>query len=307
MSTQWLTLKPSDILTKEESHNLRQRSDAWGWWLVAHCWLVIAGATALYVYMPNALTLILAVAVIGGRQLGLAVLMHEGSHGMLFKTRKLNERVTQWLTAWPIFLNVHAYRVRHMAHHRFTRTDKDPENYLYTPFPVTKPSMARKIIRDLTGIAALRTNFAVFRFIWGAPQGRSIRLIGYYGGPVLFNLALALTANAFGRLDLYFLMWLLPFFTTYMLFLRIRNIAEHATVPDTANPLQNSRTTLAGIVERTLVAPYWVNFHIEHHLLPYVPCYRLPEIHKILIERGYGDKMEIRAGYLDVLGINASA
>jgi fatty acid desaturase len=307
MSTQWLTIKPSDILSSEESHALRQRSNAWGFWLVFHCWAVIFASAALYVWAPNLLTLLLAVTLIGGRQLGLAILMHEGSHGMLFKTRKYNERITQWFTAWPMLLNVHAYRVRHMAHHRFTRTDKDPENYLYTPFPVSKPSMARKILRDLTGIAFVRSTAAVFMFIWGTPKGRSVRLIGFYGGPLLVNVILAGLCSAFGRLDLYLLMWLLPMATTYMLFLRIRNIAEHAAVPNIEDPLSNSRTTLANVFERALVAPYWVNFHIEHHLLPFIPCYRLSAAHAILLERGYGEKMAISSGYMEVIRLNAAA
>lgn len=307
MSTQWRTLKPSDILSSEQSHSLRQRSDLWGLWLVLHCWLLIAGAMALYAFFPNPLTLLLGIIIVGGRQLGLAVLMHEGSHGMLFKTRKLNERITQWFTAWPIILDVYAYRIRHMAHHRFTRTDKDPENFLYTPFPVQKSSMARKILRDLTGIVFLRSTYGVFRFLWGEKEGRAKRLLGFYTGPLVFNALMASGFALMGHLDLYLLLWLLPMATTYQLFLRVRNIAEHATMPDLENPLKNSRTTYAGLLERLTVAPYYVNYHVEHHLLPYVPCFRLPEIHEILLEKGYGPEMEIRNGYLEVLALNASA
>lgn len=307
MSTQWQQIKPSDILTKEESHALRQRSNAWGFWLVFHCWAMIAGAIALYAYVPNAITLVLAIAIIGGRQLGLSILMHEGSHGLLFKNRALNERITQWFTAWPMILNIHAYRVRHMAHHRFTRTEKDPENYLYTPFPVTRASMARKFLRDLTGTVFVRTTAAIFRFIWGEKKGRSTRLIGFYGGPLLFNICLALGFASFGRTDLFLLLWLLPMATSFQLFLRVRNIAEHATVEDLNDPLKNSRTTLVSAWVRFFFAPYWVNFHIEHHMLPFVPCYRLPTIHKLMLERGFGERMAIVNGYGDVLRLNASA
>lgn len=307
MSTQWQTIKPSDILSSEQSHMLRQRSDAWGFWLVFHCWLIIASAMALYVYSPNIFTLLLGIILVGGRQLGLAVLMHEGSHGMLFKTRHFNERITQWFTAWPLVLNVYAYRVRHMAHHRFTRTEKDPENYLYTPFPVVKSSMARKVLRDLTGIVFIRTTIGIFRFLWGEKEGRSTRLLGFYTGPLLFNALMATGFALFGRIDLFLLLWLLPMATTYQLFLRVRNIAEHATMPDLENPLQNSRTTYAGLLERLTVAPYYVNYHVEHHLLPYVPCYRLPQVHTIMLEQGLGPKMEIRQNYWEVLQLNASA
>jgi len=307
MSTQWQTLKPSDILTSEQSHMLRQRSDIWGFWLVTHCWLIIAGAMVLYALFPNPFTLLFGIILVGGRQLGLAVLMHEGSHGMLFKTRGFNERITQWFTAWPLVLNVYAYRVRHMAHHRFTRTEKDPENYLYTPFPVAKYSMMRKFLRDLTGIVFVRTTYGIFRFLWGEKEGRGKRLKDFYAGPLLLNGLMATSFFMAGRLDLFLLLWLLPMATTYQLFLRIRNIAEHATMPDLVNPLKNSRTTYAGFLERITVAPYYVNYHIEHHLLPYVPCFRLPAIHQIMLAKGLGSKMELQDNYLEVLRLNASA
>jgi len=53
-------------------------------------------------------------------------------------------------------------------------------------------------------------------------------------------------------------------------------------VPDSKDPLRNTRTTRAGFFERLFVAPYYVNYHLEHHLLFYVPCYNLPRVHKIL-------------------------
>jgi len=307
VSTQWQDIKPSDVVTKRESRKLRRQSDLWGSWLLVHCWGVIAGAMALYAFFPNALTLGIGIALVGGRQLGLAILMHEGSHGMLFESKRLNDRLTQWFTAWPMILNIYAYRVRHMAHHRFTRTEKDPENYLYTPFPVTRASMARKFLRDLTGIVFVRTSAAIFSFIWGEKKGRSTRLIGFYGGPLLFHALMVAGFSAFGRIDLFLLLWLLPMATSYQLFLRIRNIAEHAAVDDLDDALQNSRTTLAGPIERMFVAPYWVNFHIEHHLLPYVPCYHLRALHKIMLERGFGDRMAIYGSYMDVLRKNAPA
>lgn len=307
MSTQWQNIKPSDILQPGESHLLRQRSNIWGFWLFFHCWGVIAAAMVLYAAFPGILSLLVGLVLVGGRQLGLAILMHEGSHGLLFKSRGLNERITQWLIAWPMILNVHVYRVRHMAHHRFTRTEKDPENYLYTPFPVKPASMARKFLRDLTGIVFLRSSAAIFRFVWGEKKGRSTRLIGYYGGPLLFNGLFAAGFALFGRIDLFLLLWLLPMATSYQLFLRIRNIAEHATVPDLDDPLRNSRTTLAGPLERLTVAPYWVNYHVEHHMLPYVPCFRLSRVHQLMLDRGFGPKMAIEGGYRDVLRLNASA
>jgi fatty acid desaturase len=65
--------------------------------------------------------------------------------------------------------------------------------------------------------------------------------------------------------------------------------------------LRNTRTTRANILERLFIAPYYVNYHLEHHLLFYVPCYNLPRIHRILGESRFADRMEVQPNYLAVL------
>ncbi len=95
----------------------------------------------------------------------------------------------------------------------------------------------------------------------------------------------------------YPLLWLLPLLTWQMVITRIRNIAEHAVVPDSSDPLRNTRTTRANFLERLFIAPYYVNYHLEHHLLFYVPCYNLPRVHRILSESRYADRMEVQPNY----------
>ncbi len=306
MSTQWSQIKPSDILDRTEIRDLSQQSSLWGFWLTAHAWSIILSAAALYALFPNVLTALVAIILVGGRQLGLAILMHEASHGMLFKSRRVNDWIGQALIAWPVLIDMKAYRIRHMAHHRFTRTEKDPENFLYTPFPVTRLSLARKILRDLTGLVFLRTQIGIFKYFWGAVEGRAARLKAAYLGPLCFNTGLFAVAFVAERIDVWLVAWLIPMMTTHQLFLRIRNIAEHAAVPDTHDPLKNSRTTKANILERLCLAPYFVNYHIEHHLMPFVPCFNLPKLHQIMLEKGYGSQMEIRENYWDVLRLNTA-
>jgi len=55
-----------------------------------------------------------------------------------------------------------------------------------------------------------------------------------------------------------------------------------------------------------LIAPYWVNYHAEHHLFMYLPCYRLPAAHRLLAEKGLIRRMEVRPGYLDVMRLATS-
>jgi len=44
-----------------------------------------------------------------------------------------------------------------------------------------------------------------------------------------------------------------------------------------------------------------VNYHLEHHLLFYVPCYNLPRVHKILSRSPYAARMEVQPNYAAVL------
>ena len=94
-----------------------------------------------------------------------------------------------------------------------------------------------------------------------------------------------------------FAFWQLPYLTWFQLVLRIRNIAEHGATERSEDPLRNVRTTLAGPVARALVAPYWVNYHLEHHLVMHVPCWRLPKMHALLKRTGAADRMNVAPGY----------
>jgi fatty acid desaturase len=97
-------------------------------------------------------------------------------------------------------------------------------------------------------------------------------------------------------------LWLGALMTTFQLALRIRNIAEHAcTATGSGDPFSHARTTRANWLERATVAPYWVNFHAEHHLFMGVPCYRLAAAHRALISGGFGERMTLSPGYAAVL------
>ncbi len=94
--------------------------------------------------------------------------------------------------------------------------------------------------------------------------------------------------------------------TFHELVVRIRSIAEHSMAPDNDDPFRNTRTTHANWLMRALVAPYFVNYHLEHHLLMAVPCYNLPRAHQILLTKGYAPKMELQPGYTAMLALATS-
>jgi fatty acid desaturase len=299
---------PTSVFTPAELAAVRARSDVTGFLCIAHAWIVIGAAMAVYALWPNPLTFVLAVVVIGARQLGLAILMHDGAHHVLMKSPKFNEWASQWLCAFPIFADTIPYRHYHLKHHRSTQQPDDPDLILSAPFPITRKSLWRKMVRDLTGQTGYKQRaFQLKRGFAGAGVGEKWQTFkARLGRQTFANLVLLAILTAFGKPHYYPMFWILPLLTWQMAITRLRNVAEHAVVPDNNDVFRSARTTYANVFVRALLAPYWVNYHVDHHLMMYVPCYNLPKLHALLLEKGFGPKMEIRHGYREVLSMASS-
>ena len=235
--------------------------------------------------------------------------------------------------------DLHSYRAYHLTHHRFTQQPEDPDLALSAPFATTRASMRRKIIRDLTGQTFFKQRSNQFAVAWkglkatlsgqtdaetsarrdtsaGTPLNRNgaagvaapvvdldgakrtTRTVGRF---LLIQLAVLLVSVAtIGIIP--FLIWIVALATSFQLILRIRNIAEHAcTTTGGDDPFSHARTTYASPLMRMSLAPYWVNYHSEHHLFMGVPCYNLARAHELLIAKGYGARMTISKSYAQVL------
>lgn len=295
----------TSLLTPAQLERVRSRSNLRGAALVAHAWLLISGAAAVFVVWPNPATWVLAVMVIGSRQLGLLILMHDAAHNALAQSPALNRVLGQALCAWPTFADTNVYRAYHLRHHARTGREDDPDIVLTGHYPITRASLKRKLWRDLTGQTGYAQRKAQLAQALGDPAWPvSRRLVHYWralGPQTLANLVLLAVAAACGYAWVYVALWLVPLLTWQQLVLRVRNIAEHACVRDAGDPFGNARTTLANPLERLLVAPYYVNYHLEHHLVMWVPCHRLPLLRRFLVENGYGERIETEHGYLAVL------
>ena len=200
------------------------------------------------------------------------------------------------------------YRAYHLQHHKFAQQAEDPDLVLSAPFPISRASLRRKIVRDLTGQTWFKQKF-----------GRlASRLKARKPGEALFpiladevyrqrrwlivNGAFIAAFSVAGVWWGWFALWLLPRATWYQLVTRLRNIAEHALVAkNEPDPLRHARTTHANLVERALIAPYYVNYHCEHHMVMHVPCWNLPRARRILERDGVTARMEGAPGYWSVL------
>ena len=304
-------IRPLDFFSREEWDTLSARNDWMGPALIVHAWAIIAGAIALGIWQPWLIPL--SIILVGARQLGLTILMHDAAHGALHSNRRVNDYLGQWLCAAPIGAHLQAYRTYHLTHHKFAQQPEDPDLILSAPFPITPASLRRKIIRDLTGQTFLKQRANQFANALGlgitSQKGAENRAQSARQAvvPMLITNALLLALlTGLGHWWAYFVLWLLPMATWMMLVTRLRNIAEHAVVPDNEDPLRHARTTLTNPWEGLLIAPYWVNYHCEHHMFMHLPCYRLGVAHRALARKGVIQRMEVQRGYWSVIGMAAS-
>jgi fatty acid desaturase len=290
-------IDPKDVFTPDEWARFSKRSSWAGLACVAGAWAVIIGAGALFVAWPNPLTYVIAIMLIGARQLGLAILMHDAAHGALHANTAVNNWVGEWLCAAPVGARLESYRAYHLKHHRYTEQPEDPDLALSAPFPITRTSLWRKIVRDLTGQTFLKQRSA--QLFGGRKPGEVVNSSNWRF--LLVNAILFAAVSLAGYWWTYPALWLVAMATWFPLVTRLRNIAEHACVDTREDPFSHARTTLANAFERLFIAPYWVHYHAEHHVFMHVPCYRLQRLHNALMDKGYWSRIQIAPGYVSVL------
>ena len=291
----------SDVLSAPEIERITRRSNAKGAWAILCQWL---GVVAIFVFVAvwtNPLTVIIGILLLGGRQLGFGILQHECGHKTLFSAPQLNQLVGDWLVSPPGLSNMNAYMRSHYPHHRLAGTHDDPDLSNYRAYPVSRTRLRRKLLRDITGQTGIRT----IRFI-----GRNIRHLNVLDTEnrnctlrgIVANLLMLFVLVSFGEGWLY-LMWPAAIIFVQPLVSRIRQIAEHAAVPDLYNldARQNTRTVYGSWLSRLMICPHHVNFHLEHHLLPSVPKYNLALMHRLLKDKGYYDGVYFPRGYVELL------
>ncbi|MFP6656089.1 MAG: fatty acid desaturase family protein [Myxococcota bacterium] len=282
------------------------------WTLIVN-WSIIFGSFALVGWSANPITIILALLLLGGRQLACSIVLHEAAHRSFLSNRKWNDLIGNWFGAYPVWSEVLPYRNYHLLHHAKTGTDADPDLSLTLPFPISKESFQRKVWRDLSGQTGWKQLVGTFKRDVGIgtdPNQRNQGLrpgvkpdVGWHKlAPVVISNGVIFAILAgFGRPELY-LLWPIALLTTYRLVIRIRSIAEHAMTGPAEDPLRNTRTTVVTWWERLFLAPNFVNYHLEHHLLMTVPHYKLPKMHKLMRERGLLERALVSdGGYLEIL------
>lgn len=282
-----------ELIDKHELRRLSEKSDVHAIWMTTANFALIAIGFAMPIYWQHWLGWLFASVLLGSRALGLGILVHDTAHQTFFSSRAFNTWAGKWLFGGLPNVPYHAYRNGHLTHHRHAGTEQDPDLAFVSGYPANGASLARKFLRDISGLNGIKNivyQIQTFNLNNQAPFLLSHAfLIG-----ILFFM---------GHPHVYLCWWLGQIFV-FPLVLRLRVMGEHGGVTEHLHPdpRRNTATTLAGPLARLLWAPNFVNFHLEHHFAPGVPSYRLKEMHRLMESKGCYQGMDcIQPSYMAVI------
>lgn len=265
-------------------------------------WVIILGTAFLAIKIFNPVTYLVAITIIGARMHALAILMHDASHYRFLKNRKWNDLITNLFTMYPFFLTIEQYRENHLQHHQHLNTEEDPDwvskfHKKEFQFPKSKKEFLSTVFSYFLLIQGIKDAiWFVSRFNSGGNKKKKMDKKSL--AKPIFYLSVSLFLSAFGLWKSFFLFWIIPYFSTFLMFQYIRSVAEHFGSLAYDHPLSSSRTVKANALEQFFIAPHNVGYHIEHHLYPGVPFYNLPKLHQLLLKtKTYKDKAHITNGY----------
>ncbi|MFM7023411.1 MAG: fatty acid desaturase family protein [Flavobacteriales bacterium] len=273
-------LVPRDILK-----SLHEVSTLRGIFSIIIEWTLIIAAAYFCERYFNWPLYIICVVFIGARLLALGLIMHESTHRLLSKNKTLNNFLGEVFCAWPLFISMRSYRVKHLAHHKWLNTEQDPDYVAKTDdnwhFPMSFKKFSKIILTQISGLGIFET----FRVMSSkqmkvkkdkAPLWYTIARILFY----------VLVISPFVYFDSGMLLvkyWIIPFATWTQVANRLRRVAEHSGIEGKELALQ-TRTTKHGFLTHLLLVPKNISYHCEHHLYPGIPCYHLPKVHNELLK-----------------------
>jgi fatty acid desaturase len=286
--------KFAEVVSADELQALSEQSLRDTFTAIAVLWVEVAillAAANLLPRLPVAWSIpvgILLVLLMGLRMNAFGVILHEGSHGLLAKSRSLNDRICNWGIAFWTINSVEEYRPTHRLHHRYLGQERDPDRVFYL-VPARRGALTGLLLQDLTGVTAFRratSRISGTSEASGAPASLLARpqlLVGKIVTQLIVLGQFVLFQGPLRGLLFYVVFWIVPNVCMYPMILRLKTITEHfdrgLREANTVNWI--ARTSHAGWFQNHLVGAR-MEYHFEHHVLPTIPYRGLKKLHRRL-------------------------
>ncbi len=240
-----------------------------------------AVGVALVVIVQEPLLQLWISVLLGSQLHALTVLQHDCGHRSAFRSASANLWAGR-LLAWFVFMPFTTFTELHRRHHGFLGdAQRDPDEWFYE-------RGARCLF--------LRECLFMPRFIWLSltrlpSPGLRRRVLG----ELLFNgathAALIGVLWWWGAFDVLVFAYLLPMLWLAGVFNPISRGYEHLPMATLAagDPKRTDLRFNTITVSSRIVGVLWANigFHVEHHMYPRVPFYRLPALHRLFAGKAY--------------------
>jgi fatty acid desaturase len=244
------------------------------------------------------LVTVLAIVLIGSRQLALGFMVHEQAHYAAFRF-KGGDIIANLLAAYPLLVvTSEKYAQVHLSHHQHYFTVNDPDfvrkNGPAWTYPKTRGDVIRQILTELLGLNLVK-------LIKGKTLGdvtlyQRLGRIPAWVKPAYY-LTCGLVFTYFGIWLEFLLYWVLPLVTVMQAFLRWAAICEHQYGIEGARPEDTTPLIILPWWQRLLIPDVNFGMHIYHHYFPGVPFCHLPKLHRIFRREGLVHEDRVFHGY----------
>lgn len=166
VSTERIASRPSE--PKQDIRRLKERDNSTNLRFIAEVYLIMTATLVATIWSYflvadaglgwwwNAPATLIAIGIIGASQHQLGGIVHEGTHYVLFADRKMNEVLSDWLAAFPIYTSTYAFRLHHLSHHQFVNDPKRDPNFdqahesgHWLDFPIAHLDFLMEIVKQL--------------------------------------------------------------------------------------------------------------------------------------------------------------
>lgn len=264
--------------------------------LRAYVLIVLAIGAALTWQTP--LVWVAAILAIGCQQYALQIILHDGLHGRLMPTKRATDLFCRVVLCYPLFSVLPAFRKKHLDHHQFLGTERDPDRYYHA----TLGKHTRFLfVLYLTAISSVLATVLRAKTKAEQEQSSANKRFNVVDTTllVLVQAIICAVLSYLGPWYSYPLLWVASFSFGVFILQNIRSFAEHAQ-PEADEEADGHRdiTYRSSRLERIFISPSNMNYHAEHHMYPGVSYYHLPALRSHLEEAGLMDEVEYRRSYL---------
>ena len=257
------------------------------WLLSAHLvrhGVVIALAVLISEWFKSWPVYLVAVMLIGAHQVGIGIIgFHEGAHSLLHRKTRWNHSIGKiliTLVGGQVLQGYEHFKARHLTHHLYVNRALDPD--AWAPLSIKQTPLLRHALFFLSVICGVQ----YVRLCIGYMQ-KLCRFRRFVSFTLLLMSFALVVAGAMLDVDacvLFVKYWLLPIATWGFVVFYIRSYSEHPCVDQADDQLLEAYTHEVSLTwfDAFFVSTSGFNYHLSHHLTPWVPFYHLPKVHRAI-------------------------